>query len=716
MPSQGLLGLTVGMVGRFGVSARYICSSCLLRRAVKPAIKRLQQPKGSAQLSTRPAIRRCSSTKASLSYSYVQRLAPVDNVRLHSTTPTPRPIVSINAPSPIPITTRGLHASLLDLERDAINYVPLSRLKLALRSLEKAPEDTVIRVAILGLGQAGGAKRLARCLLADVLGEKQKWESALDDETDKRAILLRYESQQVLMIVMLTLFRYGNGEESSPVNTAFREIYVPSPILQQYKLELIISSLQIDVSLPTQPFQNGDSILDNLLVPNLVATASSAGGYSSVTYPVHKTILLGNGLKDLVSLGRFMASTESSNLPTDLVKLAILNISTTSKTENSEKDDVTIVNVQEAEKAISQFRESVQNAVVYEQAWFGSSVPSIINWLIQGADVSVRLKQPIKSLIDTILADTTIRINLATVALKRNGENGVISENVRNHLNDSITRWAQNAHVELRDSLDNAFRGNWNRLQWWKLFWRVDDVAMIAGDVLERKWLVKSEKELVFISGMMKQAKLLNGNLSRIWMPKLTLGELERAVITDGLQTSDPEGSSQKSQIIGLPTETKQDIYSTPVPTTPPTFIPYPQQIPLNRANILFSDIPTLQRKAQALVFQCLGTTALTSSLGILIYLASPLTTIFESGSIAALGFIIAISRLQSKWEAARAAFEVKLREDGRRALLGTEDDVRAVVREGGQTKPDEVMLDSIEAAQKAVQMVHEALWRMGEK
>src|ERR1700760_3689455 len=148
---------------------------------------------------------------------------------------------------------------------------------------------------------------------------------------------------------MLTPSRYGNDEESSTVNTAFREIYVPSPILRQYNLELIISSLQIDISLPTQSSQTGDSILDNLLIPNLIATASSVGGYSSVTYPVHKTIVLGNSLSDLISLGRFMAAAGSSNLPPDVVKLAIQdNVSTLPNTEGPEREEGAIFNVQGA--------------------------------------------------------------------------------------------------------------------------------------------------------------------------------------------------------------------------------------------------------------------------------------------------------------------------------------------------------------------------------
>lgn len=192
MLSHSLLGLPARTIGRSSTGARHICPSCLIRNSAKPSVKLVQHSCGSAQFSTWLAIRRSPSPRSVTPYCSIQRSSHIPTIRLHSTTPTPRPIVSINAPSPIPTSTRGLHAALLDLERDAINYVPLSRIKLALRSLEKYSEDTVIRVAILGLGRAEGAKRLARCLLADVLSEKQKWESALEDKTDKRAVLLRY--------------------------------------------------------------------------------------------------------------------------------------------------------------------------------------------------------------------------------------------------------------------------------------------------------------------------------------------------------------------------------------------------------------------------------------------------------------------------------------------------------------------------------------------
>lgn len=64
------------------------------------------------------------------------------------------------------------------------NFVGLSRLGLALRSLESPGAGGVVRVAILAArGNEGAAMRLARLLLADPLGEMESWEGNLSNLT-----------------------------------------------------------------------------------------------------------------------------------------------------------------------------------------------------------------------------------------------------------------------------------------------------------------------------------------------------------------------------------------------------------------------------------------------------------------------------------------------------------------------------------------------------
>jgi hypothetical protein len=189
MPSPRLPGLVSKPIGLSSRRSGYVCNSCLLQTAS-------QSPKHFGRLF---AVEYPKKTSI-LAKPWLSQVAPrvrslkgihKHNTRYSSTTPTPRPAISINAPSRIPLTTRGIHEALQDLEQEAVNYVPLSRIKLAIRSVEKIAEDTVVRVALLGIGGTESVKQLVRCLLADVLSDKGKWEKALEEQDDDRAILLR---------------------------------------------------------------------------------------------------------------------------------------------------------------------------------------------------------------------------------------------------------------------------------------------------------------------------------------------------------------------------------------------------------------------------------------------------------------------------------------------------------------------------------------------
>lgn len=486
-------------------------------------------------------------------------------------------------------------------------------------------------------------------------------------------------------------------------NSAFRELFVPSPLLRKHNLELMVSSIQVDTR-QTGP-ANGiheRSVLDSLLSPTLFAPASAAGGYSSVTHPVHQTLLVGDGLKDLLALGKFIASAGGQNLPTELVKLAVLDNSSLSRGAPDEQD-VTVVNIWEAEEAVSTFRKSVQNAAAYEHDWFGSHISALTGWLSPEVKSTSQLKKPLTAFIENILLDVSKRIEASAVVLQ--STQPAVSESVRNSLNKAITEWAEHAHAELRDSLAISFQSNWNKLKWWKLFWRVDDVAMISSESIENKWLVNAERELIFITGRMNEAALLNHSTFLQPHPYSN-------VVLDG-QTTIPT----HQPIISKTEQSKEETFSLPaVSIPPPPAIPYPQQLPLYRSTFLSVDVPSLQSKAQNLVFQCLSTTALTTSLSVLLYLSTPVAGIYEAGSIGALGFVYALSRLQSKWETARTTFQIRLREDGRRVLLSTEDEIRAAVRTSDRTELDEVMVQGIEQARTALERTREAISGIGDK
>jgi hypothetical protein len=105
---------------------------------------------------------------------------------------------AINPSSNVPTEHQQLYASLDRLKDIASDYVNQSRLQLALRGLETS--RPVVRVGLLGLGQDGdvAARKLARVLLADALGDEGQWEKMLlRPSQDGKPLLLRYDKKSL---------------------------------------------------------------------------------------------------------------------------------------------------------------------------------------------------------------------------------------------------------------------------------------------------------------------------------------------------------------------------------------------------------------------------------------------------------------------------------------------------------------------------------------
>lgn len=133
--------------------------------------------------------------------SYPTQPAPAKPLRipeLRRLSPRPRRKASslasstaINAPVEVLPKHKEVYNALERLKTDAGSYVNLSRLQLALRGLEG--HDAVVRIAVLSLGEQKAARKLVRLLLADPLGEKEKWEQLLEESgvEDERGLLVR---------------------------------------------------------------------------------------------------------------------------------------------------------------------------------------------------------------------------------------------------------------------------------------------------------------------------------------------------------------------------------------------------------------------------------------------------------------------------------------------------------------------------------------------
>lgn len=104
--------------------------------------------------------------------------------------PLIKPTTAINKPLDVAPASKELYKALKRLGTDAANYVGVSRLGLALRSLEG--RNGTIRVAVLAMdGDVERVKRLVRLLLADPLGKEEDWEKELVDAETGESVLIR---------------------------------------------------------------------------------------------------------------------------------------------------------------------------------------------------------------------------------------------------------------------------------------------------------------------------------------------------------------------------------------------------------------------------------------------------------------------------------------------------------------------------------------------
>ncbi|KAI9763816.1 MAG: hypothetical protein M1840_009070 [Geoglossum simile] len=306
---------------------------------------------------------------------------------------------------------------------------------------------------------------------------------------------------------------------------------------------------------------------------------------------------------------------------------------------------IAAVDAQLANSAVTKLRQSLDNATIYGQGWFRSGMPSLLKWLTSGSTTTEaeKLKPGVQDLIFSLLEETEARIDQEETSLRNSAAPSGTLELTRRSLHSALASWAERAHIELRGELETAFSSERRRLlAWWKLLWRVDDVGMVAEEVLSRRWLIEAEKEIIWLTGRIVESELnkAESGSQDVEIPSAPAAELN------------PES--------GLP-RTLLDA---------PGRLPFSELTASDRSEDDQVPLPPLQSRAQSLLLQTLSTSALTSALATLLYLSS--FSIYESGAVAALGLTWSLRRLQ-KWETAKWGWQEEVREEGRRAARETE-------------------------------------------
>ncbi|KAE8420205.1 hypothetical protein BDV36DRAFT_250287 [Aspergillus pseudocaelatus] len=546
----------------------------------------------------------------------------------------------------VPPRLRELYETLNKIQGVATEQVNISRLQLALRGLES--EAPIIRVAVLGLNDATAARKLVRLLLADPLNARESWEDALD----------AYDSDPTQGL----LIRYGEVSESIP-NNLLPTISVPSPILKKGNLEILVSTLGAETESSGAHFT-----ADTFLVPTVTIPTSHSGRHNAVRYPVHRTVVCGRGVDGLVAYNGLVSRADLKKETSSVYGAIDLAVTAPQKSN----DRIAFVDIDRANEALEKFRESVQNASIYERGWNGSGVPAVQDWLSSLRAAEGALDPSLKSLITSLIDAAEAGVVADESRLSQDQKAVAVSDEVRENLDRSVTEWAERGHIELRSSLEEGFATKkWKGLAWWKLFWHVDDVGMITSEILEKNYLPRAEKEVIWTAGRFHQAGL-------------------------GMQLKDASQPAQQP-----PNDSTND--------KPESDELWPTQITTSRNRLLETTVPSLQAMAQRLVLFSMSTTTLTSALSALTYVSVPTASVYETGTIVAVGLIYALRRQQRKWDSARTFFEDEIREEGRTALIKTEEHLHTVLQEGGPRNEEVAETEArktIDRARKALEQV----------
>lgn len=488
--------------------------------------------------------------------------------------------------------------------------------------------------------------------------------------------------------------RFGDESDAPPPSPLYKVLTVPSRTLKSHNLEVLVSTINVD-AVESQQTSTTESSQDAILAPKLRAT--SARGLP-VPYPVHKALVFGQGLDRAVAFGRF--TSDSTTDTKGMVKVAVDLPPFMEEPQSDAASPSAVVNTGIASKALASFRESIANSVIYERGWFRSGLPSLTQWLTQGLQPLEPIKPAIKVLIASIVDNTEAGIKKEDALQLQRLANSITPKETALSILNHLATWAELSHTELRDQLDAAFLGrNWHKLSWWKLFWRVDDVSMITGEILEQRWLVGAEKRGIFLAGRMDQA----GYPNILEVPQSTLPEkeLQEPYIVEA-------SASEKR-----PQETPEQL-QTDLSTEVRPLQPWHTQISTARTTLIQESIPPLQALAQRLVLSTLSTTSLTSALSALLYVSMPTVSLFEAGAVAALGLVYSLRRMQKQWEDAREMWAVGMREEGRRTLKATEEEVRWIIQsKDAKTVVEDEGVKERKAAREAVRSVREVLEKL---
>ena len=490
----------------------------------------------------------------------------------------------------------------------------------------------------------------------------------------------------------------------TPLHTT---LLVPSSMLKANNLEIIvlpINQRMFDVDSVKQQITTEDL----LLAPLLEAAVPSGSRYTAITYPVHKAIILCDGVRDCLIVGRFILSTTLQR-PPETIKVVVDLAARLGPPEPDARDPTITVDTELASSALNRFRKSMQDATVYERDWLRSDVSTVSTWLKRGLDArNVSLKPVVGQLIRSVLEGAERKIAEEDMAKSKAIQDVAVSGETRRRLNSALRSWAERAHTELREQLDIAFHDReWKRLRWWKLVWRIDDVILVASSILQHRWLVQAERRMIWLNGLLEGTGLSNGPPTGDEFIAACRAEEDDLASLSVLGS--PPATLESSVSTRLKDQAKDSMHRS-------CNAPWSLGIALARSRLSTATILPLQALGQNLLIRSLSVSALSSALSAFMYASSSGSSVYEAGAVAAIGIAWSARTLQRGWETARTTWDITVREEGRRVLRETEERLSTVIREGGRPAEDQETMAARQRARQSVTSARNALEQLSKR
>jgi hypothetical protein len=603
---------------------------------------------------------------------------------------------AINGRREIPSEFKPLYDALVDVERTASAQINLSRLKLALQGLET--ETPTTRIAVLGLNVQSTARRIVRLLLADALEKEASWEQDLLHTTSE-------DYSRGLFI------RYGHPPNSNlpQPKTSIPVLYVPSSVLERNNIEILVSTISAPQN--GQLLQAAQTIpSDAFLSPSVGTPTAASGRQVTIAQPVHNCLLVADGLDELVVAAELLASTDFSAIEDrDSVKVAVsLDVN-----QKKESGQVGVINTKEAEEGLAAIRRSIVEAPEYEHKWMGSGMPTLSSWFssTSAARSEKTIPAPVTALVSSLLTSASANLRIqAKLDAQSHAARG-LSLSTRTHLEETIEEFSRNAHQELQSGLSSAWHSrNWRKLAWYKLFWRVDDVGLIITDLVTNSWLPRTERAVYELSGRLSQVGI--SPVERTAEPVTTT--------PDALVEPDAGIEPVLQAQADIATEPPmRPVIANPAGIAEVQMVPVPRPQPLSlsisrtRAAKMDQAIAELTSTAQQIVLKTLSLTGLSGGLSLLTYLSITPGSLYEAGTIAALGTAYALWRMQGDWQKVTHWLESDLHDEGKTVVRRLVTRMRELIENRSRIVEDEVEVQSRQDAENAVARARAELDRL---